>query len=349
MKRKKIFILIILLVLLIAGLFGGYKAYEFYNYLYKPNVKISDDNIKYLFIKTGASYADVIDSLKAHNLINDIDALEWVAKKKNYTQNIKPGRYLIKNNMSNTELVNLLRSGKQEPLKLVFNNIRTKEQLAGRIGKQIEADSASILNLLNDDNFVEQYDFNTENILLMFLPNTYELYWNTTATQFAEKMHKEYQKFWTTERLSQASAIGRTPIEIGIIASITQSETNKKDEMARVAGVYINRLKKNMRLQADPTVVFAWGDFTITRVLFKHLEIESPYNTYKYFGLPPGPITLPEPHTIDKVLNYEKHNYIFFCAKDDLTGYHAFAVTHAEHVKNAQRYQKALDRLNIKK
>ena len=231
---------------------------------------------------------------------------------------------------------------------MVFNNIRTKEQFAGRISNQIETDSLSIINLLNNNSFLEKYELNSQNVMVMFIPNTYELYWNTSAEKLFERMNHEYKKFWNEERTDKAAAVGLTTVEISILASIVQSETNKKDEMARIAGTYINRLNKGMLLQADPTVVYALGDFTIKRLLSKHLEIDSPYNTYKYTGLPPGPITIPDATTIDKVLNYEKHDYLFFCAREDLSGYHAFAKTLAEHSANAKKYQKALDKMNIR-
>ncbi|OQA02251.1 MAG: putative aminodeoxychorismate lyase [Bacteroidetes bacterium ADurb.Bin408] len=182
----------------------------------------------------------------------------------------------------------------------------------------------------------------------MFLPNTYEFYWNTSAEQFMERMHKEYIKFWNAERVDKASAMSLSTADVSILASIVKSETNKADEMSRIAGVYINRLNRGMPLQADPTVIYAWGDFTIKRLLLKHLDIDSPYNTYKNTGLPPGPITLPEGHVIDKVLDYEKHNYLYFCAKEDLSGYHVFANNYNDHQANARRYQKALNKLNIR-
>ena len=316
--------------------------------MFQPNINISSKQEVYVCIPTGATFEDVLNIFNKNNYLKNQNSFKWLAEKKSYPVKVKPGRYQINANMGNNELINLLRSGKQKPLKLVFNNLRTKEQFAGRISNQIEADSLSIINLLNNKSFLKKYDLTPENVLVMFIPNTYELYWNISAEKFFDRMNHEYKKFWNEERKDKAASIGLTTIEISILASIVQSETNKKDEMSRIAGAYINRLNRGMFLQADPTVVYAWGDFTIKRLLTKHLEINSPYNTYKYSGLPPGPITIPDATTIDKVLNYEKHDYIFFCAREDLSGYHAFAKTLAEHDANARKYQNALNKLNIR-
>ncbi|MFW5793180.1 MAG: endolytic transglycosylase MltG, partial [Bacteroidota bacterium] len=215
--------------------------------------------------------------------------------------------------------------------------------LAGFIAKRIEADSLSIINILNNDEVMKKYDLNSENASLMFIPNTYEVYWNTSAEELLNRMHSEYKKFWNEERLQKASNMNMTPQQVGVLASIVQQETNYLDEMDRIAGVYINRINMGMPLQADPTIVFAHGDFTINRVLKTHLEINSPYNTYINKGLPPGPISLPSPQAIDRVLNYEKHDYLYFCAKEDFSGYHAFAKTLQQHLINARRYQQELN------
>lgn len=316
--------------------------------MFKPNVKLGDKQTAYVCVPTGATFDDVINILNKDKFIIDPNTFKWLAEIKKYPEKVKPGRYQLTANMNNNELINLLRSGKQKPVKLVFNNIRTKEQFAGRIADQIEADSLSIINILNNNSFLEKYNFTSQNVMVMFIPNTYEIYWNTSAVKFFDRMNHEYIKFWNKERIDKAASVGLTAVEVSILASIVQSETTKKDEMSRIAGAYINRLNKGMLLQADPTVVYAWGDFSIRRLLKKHLEIDSPFNTYKYSGLPPGPITISEASTIDKVLNYEKHDYIFFCAREDLSGYHAFAKTLAEHSANARKYQRALDKLNIK-
>jgi len=251
--------------------------------------------------------------------------------------------------MNNNQLIDMLRMGKQVPVKLIFNNnIRTKKELIDIVTKKLEVDSLSLYQTFENNSLYEPWGFNSHNILCMFIPNTYEFYWNTNSVSFFERMYKEYKKFWNIQRLEKAKKANLSPIEITILASIVLQETKKIDEMPKIAGVYINRLKKDMPLQADPTVVYAIGDFSIKRVLKKHLEIDSPYNTYKYKGLPPGPICLPDPVTIDKTLDYEQHNYLFFCAKEDFSGYHNFAETIAQHQQNALKYKIALNKKNIK-
>ena len=322
-------------------------AYYAYDYLYKENVDLGGKESAFVYIPTGSNYSDVKSILYEQDIIIKKSTFEWVAERKNYPNLIRPGRYHLTAGMGNNELINLLRSGQQAPVMLTFTNIRTKEQLAGIISRHLEADSISILNNLNDPEVMSEYGFKTEQAKLMFLPNTYEFFWNTSSEQLFSRMSREYNRFWNDKRKQQAASINMSPVEVGILASIVQLETSKKDEMARIAGVYINRLKRNMALQADPTVVFAVGDFTINRVLNRHLEFDSPYNTYIYRGLPPGPITLPEPYTIDQVLNYEKHDYLYFSAKEDFSGYHNFARTHSQHVANARRYRQALNERRI--
>jgi len=243
----------------------------------------------------------------------------------------------------------MLKSGNQEPVKLRFQNLRMKENLAGFVSKKLELDSTKLVSLLDSDQLIHKYGFNKDNIYAMFIPNSYEVYWNTDADQFFERMNDEYQKFWTDERKSKAEKIGLSPIQVSILAAIVDAEALHDDEMPTIAGLYMNRYKKGTPLQADPTVIFANKDFTIKRVLNKYLSKESPYNTYRHSGLPPGPIMMPSINAIDAVLNYKKHNYIYMCAKEDFSGYHNFAVTAAEHQANARRFQQALDKLNIKK
>ena len=348
-KNKKSFWKKLIIAFLIIFLIGfAYVGYRVYRIVYETNVNLGYKKNVYLYIPTGSTYEDVRELLIKENIIINMRSFEWLAHKKSYELNVKPGKYKITSGMSNNDIVNMLRSGNQEPVKLKFNNIRTKEQLASKISKQIEADSISIITLLNDNSYIQKYKFNKDNVLALFIPNTYEIFWNTSAPQFFTRMNKEYLAFWDASKIEKAKNIGLTQIEVSILASIVQSETSKPKEMPIVAGVYINRLRKDMLLQADPTVIYALGDFTIKRVYKKHLEIDSPYNTYKYLGLPPGPITLPEIITLEKVLNYQKHDYIFFCAKDDLSGYHNFAKTNAQHEENARRYQNALNLRKIK-
>jgi len=333
------------IVLIIAGIFTAYKAY---NILYKPNVKLDGKKYQYLYIRTGADFNEVADKLSSQQIIIDSKTFEWLADYKDYKTHIKPGKYLINDGMNNNNLINILKSGRQEPVKLVFNNVRTKYQLAGKISKQLEADSSSIMNLLNDSVYLKKDGFTKDNAIVVFIPNTYEIFWNTSASQLFDRMNDEFKKFWTDERKEKAKKANLSPVEAEILASIVQEETAQYDEMSRIAGLYINRLNKGMKLEADPTVKFAIGDFSIKRILKRHLEVVSPYNTYKIKALPPGPISLPDPRVIDKVLDFEKHNYIYMCAKEDFSGYHNFAKTAAEHAANARRYQNALNKLKIK-
>ena len=274
---------------------------------------------------------------------------EWVADKKKLYELIKPGHYKITNGMRNLDLVNMLRSGSQVPVKVTFNNVRDIYQLAGRVGEQIEADSVDIANLMQDSIFLQKLGLTPATAGIIFLPNTYEFWWNTDAEAFVSRMFQEYVKFWNSDRLAKANALGFTKEKVITLASIVEKESTKNDEKPKIAGVYINRIKKGWRLQADPTLIYAWNDYTIKRVLNKHKQIDSPYNTYKYEGLPPGPICVPSIASIDAVLNYQKHNYIFFCAKEDFSGYHNFASTLRQHNNNARRFQRALNKRRIYK
>jgi UPF0755 protein len=348
-KRKKRsgfskFIFFMLIILIIAALIGGYQLYRV---ILKPNTWVKQDESISLFIPTGSNFEDVKTLLYERGIVINRISFEWLAKKKNLKNNIHPGRYVINSGMSNDELINLLRSGEQTPIKLIFNNIRTKEDFARKISRQIEPDSIEIIELLNDSMYLSIYGFESKNVKSMFIPNTYELYWNISAKDFIDRMYTEYTKFWNNDRRQKAEEIGLDPEDVSILASIIDRETSKDEEKPTIAGVYLNRLKYNWRLQADPTIIYAWGDFNIKRVLNIHKQIESPYNTYKYYGLPPGPICIPSISAIDAVLNRENHSFMFFCAKDDFSGYHVFAKTHAEHNINANRYRRALDQRKI--
>lgn len=344
-QLKRIILSIIVIIMLIAG-FVLFKSYQ---RIYKPNVILAEAKTAYVYIPTGSTIDDVITILYEKNYIVNRNSFEWLAEKKNYRNNIYPGRYKLKNGMSNNKLIDLLRSGKQETVKVVFNSVRTKEQLAGKIAKQIEADSLSIIRLLKNNGYTEKFGLTPATISCIFLPNTYEFWWNTSAEKFIEKMHGEYKKFWNEQRLSKAAKLNLTPEDVVTIASIVDEETYKADEMDKIAGVYINRLRKRMPLQADPTIKFAWNDFSIKRVIKKHLEINSPYNTYKNYGLPPGPISIPSIAAIEAVLNYKDHDYLYFCASADFSGYHVFAKTLEQHNVNARAYQRALNKEKIYK
>jgi len=345
-RLKKIRSVMWIIVAVLAGVVASGGLY-IYRELFQPNVTVSS-NENYVLIPTGSSFADVVNVLNDKKLLINEKTFVWTAKQMKYIANVKPGRYLIKPKMNNRELVSLLRSGKQTPVKVIFNNIRTRDQLAERISSQLEAKRHALLNLMNDEDYVRKFGMNSENVLSMFIPNTYEFYWNTSADQFLQRMKKEYDKFWNADRMNKARKIGFKPAEVSVLASIVQQETNQDDEKNIIAGVYINRYHKGMRLEADPTLVYALGDFNVTRVLNVYKEIDSPYNTYKYAGLPPGPICLPTKTSIDAVLNYIHHNYIYFCAKEDFSGRHSFASTYSQHCVNAKKFQRALDRRGIK-
>ncbi len=343
-KKKKKTIKFILLVFISITIGIGIYAFSVYQDIFKSNV--SEET--YLYIPTGSDYNDVIDSLKSLDVLSDFDAFIKTALLKNYKEKIYSGRYLLNQNMTNNELVNMLRSGKQSPVKLTFNNIRTVEELASKISKVIETDSFELTELLNNESYIDTYDFAKQTIIGMFIPNTYEFYWNTSAEKFFEKMNSEYNKFWTDERISKAKKINLTKQEVAVLASIVQAEQREHNsEKAKIAGLYINRIRRGMLLQSDPTLIFASGDFTKKRVLNKDKDIESPYNTYKYAGLPPGPINMPEISSLDAVLNYESHSYIFMCAKEDFSGYHNFATNVRQHGIYARRYQQALNKRKI--
>jgi UPF0755 protein len=314
-----------------------------------PNVHIPEGKEAVIFIPTGSTYDDVKSTLTEGHYLTNENSFNWVAQRKEYPQNIRPGRYVLKNGMSNNQLVNMLRGGLQSPVNVTFNNIRDVDQLAGRIAKQIEADSTSISQLFHNQEYIGEHGFNNYTIPALFLPDTYQFYWNTDAEGFATRMLQEYSKFWTDERKEQANNLGLTPIQVSTLASIVNKETNMTDEMPRVAGVYLNRLRNNWLLQADPTLIFALNDYSIKRVLNVHKEVESPYNTYKYAGLPPGPICIPSVAAVKAVLNAEQHHYFYFCAKEDFSGYHNFSKTLAEHNRNAAKYQQALNQRGILK
>ena len=345
-KGARFTVFLVVGILLVFALAFGYWAYRT---VMSPNVATPDGKEAVVFIPTGSNYDDVQNILDESHLLANPKSFNWVAQRKGLPENVRPGRYVLKNGMSNNQLVNMLRGGLQSPVNVTFNYIRDVDQLAGRIARQIEADSASISELLHDQDYIGEHGFNGFTIPALFLPDTYQFYWNTDAEGFVTRMLQEYNKFWNDERKEQAKRIGLTPIQVSTLASIVNKETNMTDEMPRVAGVYLNRLKNNWLLQADPTLIFALNDYSIKRVLNVHTEVESPYTTYKYIGLPPGPICIPSIAAVKAVLNAEQHHYFYFCAKEDFSGYHNFAKTLAEHNRNAAKYQQALNQRGIMK
>jgi len=339
---------ILLTIFFILILAGAGVVYYLYRQILAPNVSVTKEN-EFVYLPTGSTFSQVVDSLQASGMLQNVASFQWVAERMGYPEKVKPGKYQLRDGMNNRELVQLLRSGKQVPVKLIFNNIRTKSDLAGKISRQLEVDSLQLLQLLNDSAVLSPLGFNTENILCMFIPNTYEVYWNMSAEKFFKKMDTEYESFWNKTRLQKAKDEGLTPIQVSVLASIVQSETSRNSEKSTIAGVYVNRLRKNWKLEADPTLIYAMNDFSIKRVLNEYKEIDSPYNTYKYFGLPPGPICLPEISSLEAVLNFSSHDYMYFCAREDLSGYHSFASDLKTHMLNARRYQAELNRRNIRR
>lgn len=343
MKLRKILIIFFLIFLFLGIILIGSGYYI----LFTPFVKTTTDHNNSIIIEKEDKMDDVIAKIDALGIHKKSSILKPIMLLKKYDKNIRPGHYTLENKMNNNTLVNRLRGGMQTPIKFSFNNIRTIEEFSSHVGKRFQMDSLEILSLLKDYDFVNKYGFNSENILGMFIPNTYEIYYTVSVEKFFERMKREYDIFWNNSRLKKLDIINLTKKEVSILASIVEEETNKDDEKATIAGVYLNRLKKGIRLQADPTLKFALNDMTIKRILNKHKNIESPYNTYLYAGLPPGLIRQPSISGIDAVLNAEKHDYIYFCAKDDFSGYHVFARTLTQHNRNAVKYQKALNELGI--
>lgn len=331
----------ILLFLVFAGLIGGgFFAYMVYGAFFTPNTKFDNDEA-YVFIKSDDSFEKVKDALSP--LLEDLETFEQAADRKGYSRNVKGGKFAIRKGMSNNDIINALRNG-SIPVKVAFNNQESLETLAGRIASQIEADSISLLNAFNDADFQKENGFDNGHELTPYIPNSYEFFWNTSAEEFRDRMITEYTRFWNDDRKTKAEKVDLSPKEVVALASIVHKETAKVEERPRVAGLYLNRLRKNMLLQADPTVIYAMKkhtgnfDMVIKRVLYKDLELDSPYNTYKYAGVPPGPIAMPDISAIDAVLSPEKHDYIYMVANVEDFGYHKFAKTAAQHNRNKAQY-----------
>ncbi|MDR0429928.1 MAG: endolytic transglycosylase MltG [Tannerellaceae bacterium] len=345
-KQKKstfslTFIIFTILVLIATGIvFGGYRL------LYAPNFQAN--RITYVYIDQNKDFDNLCKQLIDSAQCSNIDNFKQLASILDYSQNMRTGRYAIEAGTGNWALLNILRRGQQTATRITFNNIRLKEELAKRLAEQLMIDEKDILSLIDDPDYCSLLGFTTETITTFFIPNTYEVYWNTSAEKLMERFGREYKAFWTDKRKEKADAIDLTPAEVAILASIVEEETAMADEYPIVAGLYLNRLKQGIPLQADPTIKFAVGDFSLQRILFKHLEIESPYNTYKYTGLPPGPLRVASIKGLDAVLNYMRHHYLYMCAKEDFSGRHNFAVTLAEHNRNAERYRAELNKRKIR-
>lgn len=332
--------LIVFIVLSVLGISFTYYGYQM---VYTPNILVGNNQQSRLFIvEDSMTFKDIQRKMHEERIVNDLMSFSFLAKIGGFDSEIKPGRYVLKPGMSNLEALRLMRSGKQEPVSVTFNNVRLTSELAEKITRNLGMTPSEFEAALIKFCSENTYGFNENNVISMFIPNTYQVYYNTSPDRLIEKMHEEYVHFWSEQRLNKAKEVGFTPIEVSTLASIVQAESIRPDEAPVIAGLYINRLKKGIALQADPTLVFAVGDFSLKRVLNEHKEIDSPFNTYKYAGLPPGPISMPEIRSIDAVLNYTKSDYYYMCAKEDFSGRHNFTNSYQEHMQNAARYQKAL-------
>jgi UPF0755 protein len=335
---KKIAVVLLLVLLAVAGL--GYFVFI------SPNVNTAKN--VYIKIPTGSSYADVLAILNEKQVLKNKWSFNLVSNLKKYDTHVNPGYYVFTKNMNNRQIVNMLRAGLQTPVTLVIYNIRTKDEFAGLVGRTLELDSNKVLAMLNDDKFCKKImDADTTTILSRFIVDNYEFYWNVSAENFFGKLQSAYKSFWNDERRAKAAALNLTPQGVTILASIVEKEVIRDKELPTVAGVYLNRLKINMPLQADPTLVFALRDFDARRVTSYHKDFDSPYNTYMYPGLPPGPICMPRKKSIDAVLNYEDHSFLYFCANPDMSGFSIFSKTYEEQIKVAAQYRQKLNKMNI--
>lgn len=339
-KQRSILLISVLLIIIITGSIGCYV----YSVL---STRFNIKEAVYIYIDESKNYTDILSQVDTTAHVENLENFKKLATYMKYPENIKTGRYAITPDMDIRKAIRVLQSGQQTPVKLRFNNVRTNEDLAERISKQLMLSEENLKMAFNDSTLAQKYGFNSETFSTMFIPNTYEVYWDIPTEGFLKRMKMEYDRFWTEERKKKASELRLSPVEISILASIVEEECYFSDEYPVVAGLYLNRLKRGQLLQADPTVKFAVGDFALRRILNKHLEIDSPYNTYRKAGLPPGPIRIPSIKGIDAVLNAEKHNYLYMCAKEDFSGRHNFAVTHAEHERNANRYRSELNKRRI--
>jgi UPF0755 protein len=337
---------IVVILLLLAGAGGAGAAWH---QGLRDNVNPAIGEAYQLLIPLGANFEFVTNTLATDNVLKDMGAFKRISGVRKYDKLVKPGRYTIVPGMNNWKLVEKLRAGDQDQMKLLFRSHRTLDELAQEISDQLSFSREELLAKMKDDGFLRDYGFNKGNVRNLFLPNTYFVYWTVSPEDLFTRLKENYDQFWTADRKAKADALGLSIHEVITLASIVQAETYMPKERPTVAGLYLNRIRDHIPLQADPTVIFATGDFTIKRVLKKHLEVDSPYNTYKYAGLPPGPINNPELTAIDGVLNYEKHNYYYMCAKADFSGYHNFARSLSQHNANAREYQRALNKQKVYK
>lgn len=342
-KKRYILLSVVLLVLFAAAALAG----TFYYLVFTPQFHPSEK--AYIFIDRDDTADSVFHKVELVGKPAHTWGLHWMSDYKEYPANIRTGRYAIEPGDDAYHLLSRLLRGYQEPLNITVPSVRTLDRMAGSLGRQLMIDSVEIANLMADSALVQRMGYNKATLPCLIVPDTYEMYWNITPEALMERLQKEHDAYWNSTRRSQAEAIGLTPTEVVTLASIVEEETANDGEKPMVAGLYMNRLHKKMLLQADPTVKFALQAFGIRRVLTSDLSVDSPYNTYLYAGLPPGPIRVPSKVGIEAVLNYAHHDYIFMCAKEDFSGTHNFAVTLAQHMQNARRYQAALNARGVRR
>jgi UPF0755 protein len=335
------FVIVLLVLLTCAGVWG----WRMWLRVFAPVTAVEET--RYLLIPTGADLEQVMDSITTNGLVRDVEAFRWTAERKNYPAKVRPGRYRIEPGESANALVDRLRSGEQDPVRLTFNSIKRTGELATKVSEKLECDREELLRMLEDDALAKRYGFTRETFIAMFIPDTYEFWWNTDADAFLDRMAKEYKRFWTPQRQAKARALDLSQSEVSTLASIVQAETGAMADAPVIAGVYLNRLRIGMPLQADPTLKFALGADSLNRVLDRDKAVDSPYNTYRHTGLPPGPINLPETRFLDAVLDPVKHDFLYFCARADLSGRSDFARTYEQHLVNARKYQRALNERGI--
>lgn len=337
-KSRKLILTVFACFIVLVGILSWIGAIY-----YIDNVRPNFSERFTLFVYSTTSSAELLDSIKSAGKVKSPASLERCARKMDLEHNVRPGKYVFSQSATSIYVIRSLVNGWQSPHNLTLSGTtRSKQKLARKISSQMMVDSLTIDSLLRDDAFLSRYGFDSEHIFAMFLPDTYQVYWTDSPEKIFDRFKKEYDRFWTQNRLEKATALNLTQMQVSVLASIVSGETLKSFEYPVIAGVYLNRLRRRQPLQADPTVAFCY-DYSINRILKKHLQIDSPYNTYKYAGLPPAPINIPSKACIDAVLNPQEHNYIYFCASPDFDGTHRFAVTYEEHKKNARQYQRALN------
>lgn len=339
MKKNQLLLLIVIIFCLL-----GWWAYSKY---FKSNTQHFEGR-RFIYVATGSSFNQLLDSVKASNVIDDFESFKKMAQSSGLEDNIHPGRYEVTSGFSNYKIIKALRSGTQAPVKLVINKLRTQNDIMKKLSQSLEPDAVDFKRVLYSAEFANKYGLDSNQAAYIVMPNTYEIYWNSSAEKVLDKLGASYTKYWNHDRKAKAKALNLSIPQVLTVASIVEEETNKHDEKPTIASVYLNRYRIGMPLGADPTVKFAVGDFAIKRVLTKHTQFPSPYNTYINKGLPPGPICTPSTKSIEAVLNPDQTKYLFFCAKEDFSGYHNFAENYSEHQQNANRYQEALNKRNIK-